>query len=91
MTCLFDAVNLPDVGVIQGGQDLHFPLKPGHSLGIRGKLLGQDLQRHVPVQLGIGGTVDHSHAAFTDLLQNLVMANGRADHASSWLNPLHSL
>ncbi len=31
-------------------------------------------------QVGILSTVHHSHASFTDLLQNLVMANGRADH-----------
>ncbi len=40
LACFFDPVNLPDVGMIQGGQDLRFSLKPGHSLGIRGKLLG---------------------------------------------------
>jgi len=55
-----------------------FPLEPGHSLGIRGKLLGQDLQCHIPVQLGIGGTIHHTHTPFADFLQNLVMANGRA-------------
>ncbi len=54
--------------MIEGSQDLRFSLEPAHSLAVRGKLLGQDLQRHVPVQLGIGGTVDHSHAPFTDLL-----------------------
>ncbi len=48
-------------------------------MGIRGKLLGQDLQRHIRVQLGIGGTVHHSHASFTDLFQNLVMADRLAD------------
>ncbi len=40
LACYLDAVNLPEVGMIQGGQHLRFPLKPGHSLGIRGKLLG---------------------------------------------------
>ncbi len=28
LACFFDAVNLPDVGMIQGGQDLRFSLKP---------------------------------------------------------------
>jgi len=32
-------------------------------------------------QAGILSTVHHSHAAFTDLLENLVMANGLTDHA----------
>jgi len=33
-------------------------------------------------QAGILSTVHHSHAAFTDLLENLVMANGLTDHAT---------
>ncbi len=51
-----------------------------HSLRIGGKLLGQDLQCHVPVQLGIGGTVDLSHASFAYLLKNFVVADRLADH-----------
>ena len=31
---------------------------------------------------GVLSTICFAHAAFTDLLQNLVMANGRADHRS---------
>jgi len=31
-------------------------------------------------QVGVLSTVHLSHASFTDLLKNLVMANGRADH-----------
>ena len=46
-------------------------------------LWGQDLERHVPVQLGIGGPIHHAHAPFTDLLQNLLMTDGLADHAVS--------
>ncbi len=33
-------------------------------------------------QAGILSTVHYSHATFTDLLKNLVMANGLADHES---------
>ena len=36
----FDAVNLPNVGMIQGGEDFGFSLEAAHPLGIRGKLLG---------------------------------------------------
>jgi len=54
-------------------------LKPAHALGIGGKLLGQDLERHVPVELGIGGAVDGAHTAFTDFLQDLVRADGCSD------------
>ncbi len=34
------------------------------------------------LQVGILGTIDLSHAALSNFLQNLVMANARADHAT---------
>ncbi|MHA2065812.1 MAG: hypothetical protein ACXABY_15680, partial [Candidatus Thorarchaeota archaeon] len=39
-----------------------------------------DLQGHVSVQLGIGGTVDLAHASFTDLLKNLVVTDRCSEH-----------
>ncbi len=60
--------------------DFCFSLEPAHSLGIGGKLLGQDLQRHVPVQLGIGGAVHLTHAPLANLLNDFVMADGLAEH-----------
>ncbi len=80
LACVFNPVNLPDVGMIQGGQHLRFSLESTHSLGIRGKLLGQYLQRHVPIQLGIGGTVDLSHTPLAYFLSDFVVADGRSDH-----------
>jgi len=79
---ILNAVDLTDIGVTEGSKNLSFPLEPPHPLAVRGKPLGQDLQSHVPVQLGIGGPVHHTHTAFADLLQNLVMANGRSDHTT---------
>ena len=55
------------------------PLKAISEVGSIGQVLGQDLQRHVPVQFGIGGTVDGAHTAFTDFLQDFVVADGLAD------------
>jgi len=43
------------------------------------KSLGQDLQCHVPVQLGIGGPVEFAHTTFAYFLQNFVMGDGLAD------------
>ena len=68
--------------MVQRGQDLCFPLKAAHALGIGGKLLGQDFQRHVPVQLGIGGTVDLAHPTLAYQFQDFVMANGGADYGA---------
>ena len=56
-----------------------FPFKAFSEVGSLGQVLGQDLQRHVPVQFGIGGTVDGAHTAFTDFLQDFVMADGCPD------------
>ena len=39
----------------------------------------QDLQRHLPVQRGVGGLVDLAHAAFADEGGDVVMAESRAD------------
>ena len=41
---------------------------------IAGKRLGQDLQRHLAVQLGIGGLVDLSHPALADEGGDVVVA-----------------
>jgi hypothetical protein len=43
---------------------------------------GRIFKGHVPVQLGIGGTVDLTHSAFTDLLNYFVMADACPDHSS---------
>ena len=59
---------------------------------IRRKRLGQDLQRHLPVQLGIGGLVDlpGPHTDPDPLrLQGLKPLSGRGDH-SAYGRPLQS-
>jgi len=68
--------------MIQGGQDLRLSLKAAHALGIGGKLPGEDFQCQVPVQLGVLGTVDLAHTAFTDLLQDFVVADGCSDYGA---------
>ncbi len=52
----------------------------GQPLRVLGELLRQHLDGDFTAQVGILSTVDFAHAAFTDLLKNLVMANGRTDH-----------
>ena len=41
--------------------------------------LGQDLQRHLPVQLGIGGLIDLPHAPLADEGDDVVVAESGAD------------
>ena len=48
--------------MVEAGEDLGFPLEPGEPIRIRGERLGQDPERHLPVELGIGGLIDPAHA-----------------------------
>jgi hypothetical protein len=61
-----------DAGVIQGGQDLRFPLEAGEPVGVPGDGLGQDLDGHVALQLRVRGPVDLAHAAGADLRGDLI-------------------
>ena len=85
--CLFKSVDGSDIGVIQRGQDFRFSLQPAYGLAIRSKLLGKYFQRDISIQLGIGSTVDLTHTAFTDFLQDFVMADSCPDHGSSQMLP----
>ena len=41
---------------------------------------GQELQCDDTAQTGVLGLVDHAHAAFAELLDDLVVGDGLADH-----------
>ena len=56
-----DTVNLRDVWMVEAGEYLRLSLEPGETIRIGGKRLGQNLQRHLPVQFGIRGLIDLSH------------------------------
>ena len=59
---LLEAMDGGDVGMIQFRQDLGFALKAGQPFRIVGKLIGQDLDRHLTIELRVGSTVHLSHA-----------------------------
>ena len=83
----FEAVDGRDVRVAQAGENLRFPLEPRQPIRISRKRLRQDLQRHLPVQLGIGGLIDLSHAALADKGGHVVMAESGTDferHRPPW-------
>ena len=63
----------------QTGKNLCFPLEAGEAVGVCRKRLGQDLERHLPVQLGVGGFPHLPHPAFTQLGGDVVMAESRTD------------
>ena len=53
---------MSDVGVIERGQHLGFPLKARHAFGIAEKRRRQDLERHVTLEHRIARAVDLAHA-----------------------------
>ena len=57
----FQPVDVPDVGMVQRGEDLGFALEAGQAVGISGERLGQDFERHVAVELRVAGAVDLTH------------------------------
>ncbi len=64
---LLQAVDGPEVGVVQGGEDLGFALEPGQAFGLLGELQGQGLDGHGPLQPEVVAQVDHSHSPTSQL------------------------
>ena len=73
-------VNRANVGMVEGGSRLRFPLKTGQRLGIAGYFLRQELERHKAMQPGVLGLVDHAHTAAAKLFNDAVVGDGFADH-----------
>ncbi len=66
--------------MIQRRQDLGLALESRQTLGIARHRLGQHLDRHLPPELGVLGTVDLTHAALTELGGDLEMGKRCANH-----------
>ena len=47
----------------------------------RAQRTGQEFEGHLAAQPGVFRLVDHTHATATELLQDLVVGNGLADHS----------
>ena len=77
---LLDSVNSADVGVIESGSCLRFPLESFQVLAVLREFFRQELQRDGALELGVLGLVDHTHAAAAQLLQNAIVGNRLPDH-----------
>ena len=66
--------------MIERSQDMRFPLESCHALRVVGKDGRQDLEDHLTPQLGVGGAIDLSHAARTELGGDPIMRNALAYH-----------
>jgi hypothetical protein len=62
---VLNAVQMRDMGMIQRGQHLGFAPEASHALRVAGECVGQDLQRHIALELGVTGAIDLVHATRT--------------------------
>ena len=69
--------------MIERGEHLRFTAEAGDALGIVGERRGQDLQRDVTSELGVLCSVDFTHAAGTDGLQDLVQSRALSGNPGS--------
>ena len=69
-----------DVGVIEGGRRTGFSFEPLDSLSVVDDVGRQELQRHLTLEGGVLGPVDHTHTSAPDLFEDFVVGYGLADH-----------
>ena len=71
---LFEAVNVRDVRVVQRGQRLRFARETRHAPRIIRERIGEDLERHVTIELRIVRAIYLPHAAGTEYTNDFVHA-----------------
>ena len=86
--CFFKTVDRGNARMVQAGEHLRFPLEAGEPIRIRGERFGQDLERDLPIELGIGGLIDLAHPALTNEGSHVVVAESGADSESHKLSRL---
>lgn len=72
------SINGADIGMVQRGCCLGFPLEPGANAGIVFQATGEKLERDDAVQFQIAGFVNDTHPAFAKFFDNFVMEDGFA-------------
>jgi hypothetical protein len=70
--CLTEVMDLDDVLVTDAGGGAGFLNEALHQIGLRGKVLRQDLDGHPPLDHDVLGQVDRAHAARPELLDDPV-------------------
>ena len=72
-------MDLRDVRMVQAGEDLGLTLEPCEAIRVSRKRLGQDLERDLPVELGIGGLINLAHAPLADEGGHVVVGEAVTD------------
>ena len=79
---LIDFVNRADVVVVESGSGFGLADEALAPFLVLNQVGRQKLQNDGAVELGIDGLVDHTHPAFAEFLDDLVMGDRLADHVS---------
>ncbi len=71
---LLETVDGGDVRVVQGREGPRFALEARQAFGVGGKRIGQNLDRDLAAERGVGAAPHLPHAAFTDLIGDVLDA-----------------
>ena len=74
---IFQTVDPADVGMVERGQHLRFAAEPRQPVGIVREGFGKDLQRDIPTELRIPGSIHFAHAALANQGSDLIRAKAR--------------
>ena len=79
---LLDAVDLRDVGVVEGRENVCFALETREAIRIVGERVGENLQRDIAVELRVGRLPHLSHATLAEERGHVVMPETVTDGES---------
>ena len=76
---LLEAVDRGDVGMIQRRERLRLAFEPRETIGVSGKCVRQNLDRHLSTQRRVGRPIHLAHPTFADRRGDVVDADARAE------------
>ena len=67
-------------GWVQRGEHLRLALEPGETIRVAGEGVGENLERHLAVELGVGGLPHLTHAALAEQRGHVVAPYALESH-----------
>ena len=77
---LADVMDGADIWMVQRRCSLGLAAKAGQRLWIASNFFRKEFERNKPMQTGVFGLIDDTHAAAAELFNNFVVGNVLADH-----------
>src|SRR5262249_9489696 len=71
-----DPVDRGDVGMVERREHLRFAGEACETIGVGGEGVGQDFDRDVAIEFGVGGAEDGAHSALAELGGDAVVGDG---------------